>query len=607
MCGIAGVVGKNIANKVDLVRLMLETQRHRGPDRTNFIEKDKIIIGHNRLSIIDLSNNADQPMTSLNGRFIVSFNGEIYNYLELKKQFFEDIYCQNWGDTRLLVELFSIQNIRCLNYLRGMFSIVIWDNKKKQLILIRDRFGIKPLYYFQKKKNFFFSSEIKPLLHCTDSRLVNYDVAQEYLEKGLIDNTKNTFFKNIYQLLPGQCMIVNAEGEIIKSFFWYNLFDKIQPFQKNKFDHNQFKDKLQNSINIHLRSDVRLGIAISGGVDSTVLACAINNLGMIEETKGYNFYYKNKKYSEKKFTEAISDKIKLKTSYIIQESLNIFKKIKEQINTQEQPFGGLATISMNAIYQHAKNDGLKVLLSGCGADDYLAGSNREILFYLFEIYKKNKNSFSKTLSSFSKNLSISEYNIIKIMNNFDKKNENLSADGTKGLMLDVLKNKTDYKTDISYKQKELGHFKYDLYERMTVNKLPRSLRYEDRNSMSHSIETRVPFLDHHLVEYCLNLPSQYLVNNGIGKIILRDYLKKTIFKKSSMLTKRSVQTPQTEWLTNTAGKKYINGILNHHSILSEFLDIKSAKELINSNNKNITNSNYLWQWINIHSRYKNFF
>ena len=258
---------------------------------------------------------------------------------------------------------------------------------------------------------------------------------------------------------------------------------------------------------------------------------------------------------------------------------------------------------MNNVFKNVNQDKIKVMLTGTGADDYLAGSNREIIYYLSSL-TNNYEKFDKELNSYCKINNLNKKNVLTIIQKSKKYNLS-SADGTEAINNYFLINKNLAK----FKNKSFTNLKDALIDRLTFNKLPRNLRYEDRNSMINSVENRVPFLDHILVEYCLSLSDENLVRNGLGKYILRDVLYSKYNYTNAYKKKQSVQTPQTKWLISKNGKRKISSVINKkNSFVSNFINTHRVNEFINSNKiKSIYNSNYLWQWLSLEIWYEEFF
>ena len=339
--------------------------------------------------------------------------------------------------------------------------------------------------------------------------------------------------------MPGEYLEVNSKGQIVKSVKWYDLKKKINPVgEKNKKFQEEYNHLLRETIKIHTRSDVKVGISLSGGLDSqTILSEYLKN-NYQSNIYSYNFYFSNKKYSERSTVEKFLKNKNIKNNYILLNT-DFFPNFQKMIDIQEQPYGGIATISMQSLYKKAKKDGLKVLLNGTGADDSLAGSNREILVYLLQLLNsKQYNKLNNQINYYSKFYKLSKNNIISKLKYLKENFSNFGADGSLLNSSNFLKKKFD----VRIKNNLEINLRSILVDRISRNKIPRNLRYEDRNSMSNSIEVRVPLLDHKLVEYSLNLPVKLIIDKYIGKIALRNFMKKDFNYKNALRLKKYTNT-----------------------------------------------------------------
>ena len=356
MCGIYGAIGFNIKKYSKELNLFDNLLYHRGPDGNGIYKSDNILLGHRRLNIIDLTSKANQPMRSKNNNNIISFNGEIYNYKEILKKL--NLDPNKFGDTRTLIELFSRKGILALNELRGMFAIAIHDIKTKKTYLIRDRFGIKQLYYTFFDNCIFFASEIKPLLQLPIKKLPNDKIVQEYINSTFLDHTNETFFKNIYKLEAGHYLEIENDGKTFKKRKWYSIIDRI----KNKKTINNIEDfeqKMLESLDLHNISDVEIGVALSGGLDSKIILDYFEKKKKDLKTNIFSFIFKNKKFSEEKEIKTNIGNHKVNKNFLNLDE-NILKEIDKNILLQEEPFGGTATMAMTIIFEMSQKKKLKL-------------------------------------------------------------------------------------------------------------------------------------------------------------------------------------------------------------------------------------------------------
>ncbi|TRO63902.1 asparagine synthase (glutamine-hydrolyzing) [Christiangramia sabulilitoris] len=560
MCGIAGIVGPEI-KKSDL-DLMLTSMAHRGSDaRGVYHDKGFAIIGHNRLSIIDISHEADQPFSDPTGRYHLSFNGEIYNYTELRNEIGLSYTFKTSSDTEVLLAAYLVYGKNCLEKFRGMFSFMIWDNKEKSLFAARDRFGVKPFFY-SNTNDFIFASEIKAIKRIKGSTQ-NVRQWANYFCYGSYGLPSETFFQDIHQLPAGHYLQFQDESLRIEK--WYDFPERIS-FLKRSYSEDEIKQKylelLKDSIKLRFRADVPLGFNISGGVDSSLLLTLVNNYHSSEKIKAFTFFTGDERYDELPWIkEMISqtgnplEKVKL-SSYEVPEYASLISEV------QDEPFGGIPTLAYAKIFEKAKDSGIKVLLDGQGMDEQWAG---------YDYYKTKDNSIVQGTGksgSFKPHVLAKEFRALALKPNYPRPFES-----------------------------SLQNLQYrDLF----YTKLPRALRFNDRISMAFSTELREPFLDHLLVEYAFALPDEMKIKNGVHKYMLRELTGEFVPFKIAEAPKRALQTPQREWLGGEL-REYVERRLSilQESKVSDWFDFKSIyKEWEDYQKGDKQNSFYLWQWIN---------
>ncbi|MAG89031.1 MAG: asparagine synthase (glutamine-hydrolyzing) [Zunongwangia sp.] len=563
MCGIAGIISEN-PNSAIVLQEMLAAQKHRGPDHTGFFEDQGFAcIGHNRLSIIDTSSNANQPFKDPSGRFILTFNGEIYNYKELKNRV-QNYNFKTTSDTEVLLALYLQYGKDCLQLLNGMFSFAIWDTKNKKLFAARDRFGVKPFYYSEENK-FRFSSEIKALnLH--QKTEPNKKVWSSYFLYGSYGMPDETFYSGIKQLPAGHYLDYDFSSEILTTTKWYNFEERIKSKNSTKNLINlkeEYLELLKDSIKLRFRADVPLAFNLSGGVDSSLLLDLVDSFRPDADINAFTFYTGDKKYDELPWVEEMIrqtnkplQKVKLSVKEIQDLSLKISKH-------QDEPFGGIPTLAYSKIFKNASEQGIKVLLDGQGMDEQWAGYD----YYL--------NQQNQTIQGLKKGSSAFKKEVI------EKKFQALAT-------------KPVYPTPFESKIQNTQ------YRDLFYTKLPRALRFNDRISMAYSTELREPFLDYRLVELAFSAKDEYKINGNSTKHTLRQIAAEFIPKNTSYAPKRPLQTPQREWIGNDL-KDWVTTEIEHlkHSIFSEWFDHRSLKleweSYLNGNNQN---SFYIWQWVN---------
>ena len=571
MCGISVIFGKNLEEFKKINQLVGDLS-HRGPDNTTIKKiNQNLIFGHNRLKIVDLSDKANQPFVHKNVSLL--FNGMIYNFLELKKE----ISTQNFNfktncDTEVILAAYLKWGEKCFSKLTGMFSIVLWDDKKKKLFCVRDRLGIKPLYYTTKDKNLYFSSELTPLKKITSFKPNNL-VISDYINYSLYENKSNTFFKNIKQIEPGYIYKFDIDNKFSKFKYW-SLFDIIKKKDNSleKKSQNNIKEKIIERIQeikkIYSISNVKSAAFLSSGLDSFVLTDFLlesdkklklllsfgfnsdskDELSQIQKT------HKMKKINHKKIRFTFG---------------NFFKNLDEVNSQQESPWGGPNIYFMGELLKFAKKNKFKVAYNADGADEIFGGYKK----YLRQL---KINSFSVNKSYF-----------------------NLHIDGTTTDVHDLshdlfLKKTYEYSKEV-VKIPSIHNITNQRYLDIVYNKLPRNFRFSDRFSMNNSIELRYPFLDHKLLELSFELNKNNLINNKKNKILLRDLVKNYKINK-----KRHINGPQTEWIYRREIFEYLNKIMKKSPIFEGYLDKKKTKNYINHFYKTRkSNSFKIWQIINL--------
>lgn len=564
MCGIAGIFSSSFTNEDKHVKLnnMLHVQSHRGPDATQFWHDDSCSLGHNRLSIIDLSDNANQPMQSVCGRYVIVFNGEIYNYLEIKKSLLQHFKFQTESDTEVLLNAYIHWGKDFLHQLNGMFALAIWDKVEKTLFIARDRFGVKPFYYSKESNNFIFASEIKTIWAAGVSKISNKKVWANYLTFGTYGMPNETFWESIFQLPAGHFGIVSLSN--INTFqiqSWYNFVDRIQ--QVPILDIPELKEKylelLNDAIQLRFRADVPLGMNVSGGLDSSALIALIHkNLPRSTNMEAFTFYCNDSNYDELPWVELLlNDKPYTLNKELLQakEIPSLISKISE---IQDEPFGGFPTIAYSLLFQAAQKKGVKVLLDGQGMDEAWAG---------YDYYHKQSD------------------NIIQGVQSSPVKPEVLQNDFAS------LARKENYPEPFT------SSIQNKQYRDIFYTKIPRALRFNDRISMLYGTELREPFLDYRLVELAFAQNDSVKFKDGNTKWMLRQISQELLSDKVALAPKRPLQTPQREWIANELNGYVSDKIKKFGSL--DFVDAKKVEEIWTSYcNGNQDNSFYIWQWIN---------
>lgn len=551
MCGIAGLVYKN-SIKVDqgTLKRMTDKMSHRGPDAEGFYVNQNLGLGHRRLSIIDVSESANQPFI-LKDRYVLVFNGAIYNYVEIREELKQNGYIfKTSSDTEVLIASYDFWGEECVSKFNGMWSFAIYDKKENKLFCSRDRFGIKPFYYYIDKNKFVFASEIKPILEIEKIEKVNIQVLLQYLIINISDQTNETFFENILKL-PGSHNLIydlNTHELDIYKYYDINFREDINKLSLEESIEN-FEKEFENSIKLRLRSDVKIGSALSGGTDSSyVVSVAAKFLKKTNELKKFTAITVgsiDKSIDESCLAEITTKTLGVNHDIIMPKQDEFKDTFEEVIFKHEEPFGGIAIYMQKFLMKETNKLGIKVLLDGQGADEILLGYNRYTAAYLRNHGLLNNIRF---LSNVRSHYNISIVQGLKLyfyFSNFSIRKFWLKKRAS------ILKNKYFSSIDFSNTKRLTQSYKkiFDLQKNeIFCCQLPELLKWEDKNSMSYSVESRLPYLDYNFVETCLSINNHYKIRKGWSKYLLRKSLEKYLPEEITYnRTKIGFNAPVENW------------------------------------------------------------
>ena len=567
MCGIAGIISTKAINVSSLIK-MSDSIKHRGPDGEGVWTNEENTVGfaHRRLSIIDLSENGKQPM-HYDDRYTITFNGEIYNYLELKKDLIEEGYrFKTNTDTEVLLALYSKEKEKCLHKLDGMFAFVIYDKMEKKIFGARDRFGEKPFYYMFKNKEFIFCSEIKGILTSGNDESINFKILYNFLQTSHIlhnyDKPEETFYHSILKLPKANYFTIDENLNLTILPYWdLNTIKQNTTitFEEAK---TEFTRLFNESIRLRLRSDVPLGSSLSGGLDSSTIVATIARLNQTSQHT-FSARFKNYHRDEGKYIELVTNNLKVSKHYVWPDEEMFIEDFEKMFWHQDEPVSSASIYAQFAVMKKAKEEGVTVLLDGQGADEILAGYEYYLDFYLADVYKNQPNNYKSTLKEYStlhKHLSFEDLALKKDVAVSGKKiNPLLKFYKPKTYYL--LKNNIPlpgfFSKEFMYSFKENPKPKNVSYQSLndflkysvSTNNLEDLLRYSDRNSMAHAREVRLPFLSHKLVEFLFTLPAEFKIYKGWTKYLLRESMKDILPNEITWrVDKVGYEPPQTNWL-----------------------------------------------------------
>lgn len=592
MCGICGIYNFDEKSvQPEQLERMTNVARHRGPDdegylfidtKTNNIQhahhkdtvdeirrktpnlydsfKANLAFGYRRLSILDLSANGHQPMADKDQDLWITFNGEIYNFIEIREKLLQKGY-QFYSncDTEVILYAYREWGADCLKKFNGMFALAIWDRKNSVLFCARDRIGIKPFYYYLDKNKLVWGSEIKQLLV---SGLINAEPDLNNIYQYLLHSHQNldntTFFRNINELPPGHfCFIKNRKLTIEK--YWDLATVEEHVNQSEDSYKNKFLDIFTHSIQLRMRSDVPLGIALSGGLDSSSIAMMASRLTE-NPINTFSVYYENApQFDERPYINEVLTSGNFNPVFFTSKGDFSLEQIKNWIYFQDEPCISASPFSAFHNYKNIKEAGVTVALNGQGGDETLAGYKFYYKYYLLSLLKQR--NLSKFLADFVDIAKNDNKDIIKSSMFFSqivarlvfpshimRQNEHIHKINRQYYDKNLLNLKSDVRFDRPFNS-ELNN---KLYETLAYTIIPRLLHWEDRNSMAFSVESRVPFLDHNLVEFLYSLPNEHKINGKITKVILRNAMKGILPEKVLIRTdKIGFGTPTDIWTSDT--------------------------------------------------------
>lgn len=560
MCGIAGIVGREPA-ALGKVAAMLSVMEHRGPDASGLMEPGVgIVLGHQRLRIIDLSAAANQPFQSADGRYTLVFNGEIYNHVELGNALRQKYPFRTQSDTEVLLYAYQEWGKDCLERLVGMFAFAIWDHYTRSLFAARDRFGVKPFYYVLTENALYFASEIKALWAAGIEKQASESVWASYLVYGTYGMPEETFWEGVWQLPGGHWLTYSGADTVVTC--WYNFPERVGRLPVCSMEEavEQWLALATESVRLRFRADVPLGLNVSGGLDSSLLIALIRRC--FPEAAGieaFTFGTGDKRYDEWPWVERAAAQARFSLHKVQLQAAEVPELTAAVDAMADEPYGGIPTLAYSRIFETARRRGVLVLLDGQGIDEAWAG---------YDYYQSG-----------------SPYLV--------------QGSGTSPVRPECLdptfRNKARKPLFPEPFQSGLQNMQYrDLF----YTKIPRALRFNDRVSMMYGTELREPFLDHRLVELAFSLPASCKIRHGEGKWLLRQLGRSLLPEGLALAPKRPVQTPQREWLSGVL-QPWVSARLQQLESHPWFDYSKVQQEWDTFQHGQQDNSFFVWQWIGV--------
>lgn len=613
MCGIFGVIGATPLDPV--VGRVIDLLRHRGPDDAGFVQVSSGVLAHTRLSIIDLSPLGHQPMCNHNRNVWITYNGEIYNYRELRSEL-SGYPFRSHTDTEVILAAYERWGEAFVTHLRGMFAFGLWDERNQTLLCATDRFSIKNLYYTQRDGAFLFSSEVKPLAACGVRLQPDDRMLYQYLAYGLLDHDERTLFQGIYQLRPAT-LLRYRDGQIHQDRYWdlSPAENDDEPMDTNGL--STVREEIEESIQFHLRGDVEVALSHSSGLDSHVLRLLVNALDLPRggARRCFTYCFPGTPYDEgaraRPLLQGDTRWTHYKTNVVLEDLLECVSRV---VIDAEEPLPSVATYGYWLNARRAREEGIKVLLDGQGADEVFAGYRYYYELQLGKLARKvNGDMLRAELAAFNR---VHGANLEYPSPEFDELTSQngpapiRSSDGT-AMSSDYLA--PDFSRRYAADPPQFP-LRFDCpvrqarYLDLFYLKIPKLLRFQDKCAMASSVEVRVPFLDHVLVERLFSLPARVLLHDGLTKAPLRKIAQQLSPDAQPEPSKLYVSTPQREWIKGPlrsclralmADSELTRaGYVDSRRLLSQFDDYCVSAEL--------GNSFFAWKFVMLEMWYRAF-
>lgn len=594
MCGLYGSIGfPPEQGRIDIVA-------HRGPDGRGWKVFDgdmPVALGHRRLAIIDTSDAGLQPMQDPTGRFHLVFNGEIYNYLELRAELAArgEVFTTQ-SDSEVLLRAYAVWGSDVCARLRGMFAFLIWDARERQLFAARDRFGIKPLYYVANMHGFAFGSEIKQLLGLPGvSGRMNVARVHDFLASGISDHTSETMFDGVNQLRGGEYAQWNARRPAeLNIKRWYEI--KADEIRLSEADASaRFGALLNESVRLHLRADVPIGSCLSGGLDSSSIVCLMADmLGGTTQIKTVSACYAEKSVDEKPFMDEVVAHAHTQPYYVYPRAEDVFAEAETITWHQDEPFGSTSIFAQWCVFSEARRAGVKVMLDGQGADEQLAGYHSAFHYYMAGLTRQGR-----AIDLLRTILQRNRYHGTPVLEQVKRQivpllPASVAAALRRGRMQtfehnwlssDVVESMGNPEGALATASRLLGLQPVQDIASLCMtlthaSNLQMLLHWEDRNSMAHAIEARVPFLDHPLVEFSLGLGEDHKIVHGDTKRVLRRAMKNVLPEAvRERRDKLGFATPEQIWFRGALRSLVTEGIEQTLSLYPSLLNAEGVRKL----------------------------
>ena len=650
MCGIAGIfspAGKPV--KSQLLVKMTNSLRHRGPDDEGYLLaqtasanvqpfrgsdtisaishpdiNERALLGKNanlglgwrRLGIIDLSPTGHQPMSNADQSIWLVFNGEIYNYIELRKELStKGFIFRTQSDTEAIIHAYTAWGQDCLHHLNGMWSFALYDALNKRLFCARDRFGIKPFYYYWDGTTFRFASEIKALLESDEiPRRANQAMVYDYLAHRILDHTDQTFFESIVQLRPGHSLQLDRSGLRTREYYTLDYNPELGHYDENKARQyaDEFLERFTDSIRIHLRTDVTLGSCLSGGLDSSSIVCTSNQLifgtegvsrAMVgDRQKTFTATSRDPRFSEEQFVQRVIQQTHANPFFVEPTSEGLLTDLPAFVRAHDEPVISTSMYAQWNVMKLASQNNVKVLLDGQGGDELLGGYRWHFPVFHGQMLREMRlRDLCTELRSTRDVTGLSMMNLIAPV--ALKVAKSLVPQSLRGNLLEASRY---FGPDFAGKRlrnpavlvKSDFNLQRRLWEEETRFNMQQLLHYEDRNSMAFSIEARVPFIEHRLIEFVMKVPAVYKIHDGWSKVLLRNAMEGLLPKEIQWRKdKMGFVTPEETWI-NALRPHFVKLIRQEAFRSARFADMKKFIDHFDRGSISLQSSD-IWRFLNL--------
>jgi len=607
MCGIFGVVGEPREPSARLQAGVIDALRHRGPDGDGAERFDGGWMAHTRLAIIDLSASGRQPMRNARGTTWMTYNGEIYNYRELRQEL-SDYPFRTHTDTEVILAAYDRWGLVCLERLRGMFAFGLWDAARRTLLCATDRFSIKPLYYAMDGGRFLFSSEVKALARAGLALQPNEAALHDYLVFGLLDHGEETLFEGVQQLRPGS-FLTYADGRLSVNRYW-DLRDAAA--KETVSPEHAVAEKLRESVRLHLRGDVEVGLSLSSGLDSNVLQALACEAQPERPLQCFTYAFSGTPYDEwaRNPSGRLHAGVQCRAVEITPDGF--LKGLRQLITTMEGPVGGLGIYGYWRNAELASSCGIKVLLDGQGADELFAGYRYYYKEKLQQRWERGEREAARDEHA----------QLQRVHGETSQPFETWMAAQTKDTLVlapDGTALTSDYVAPAfagrfltrrsDWPEPSRCAVKNAMYRDLFLLKIPKLLRFQDRCAMAWGVEVRVPFLDHELAELLFSAPTDTLLEGGLTKSLMRRIAAGLLPAERLHIPKLYVSTPQREWI-KTVLREPLEAMIDTSALAAAgFIDpeVLRAQYRAYVAQPALGNSFFIWKFLNLELWWDAFF